>query len=109
MLPRRLRLPRAGFAVQKAGKRRISSHFSLISAPALPKKGGVAFVVSKKTAPKSVDRHLLKRRALGALAPFASQDRAVVVHARAGAPSLSYAALRAELSALAQESGLKSR
>jgi ribonuclease P protein component len=109
MLKRRLRLPRAGFSAQKAGKRLNSSHFSLIVAPALPKKAGVAVVVSAKAAPRSVDRHRLKRQALEALRPFAGGRFAVVAHARPGALGLSGAEMRAELRALARESGLKTR
>jgi ribonuclease P protein component len=109
MLKRRLRLPRAGFSAQKAGKRLNSSHFTLIVAPALSKKAGIAVVVGAKAVPRAVDRHLIKRRALEALRPFAAAGFAVVAHARAGALELSGADLRSELRALARESGLSAR
>jgi RNase P protein component len=66
-------------------------------------------VVGAKAAPRAVDRHRLKRQALDALRPFAGSRFAIVAHARAGALELPGAELRAELRALARESGLKTR
>ena len=109
MLPKRLRLPRTGFSVQKAGKRRISSRFSITTAPAAPKEGGLAVVVSVKVAPKAVDRHRLKRQVLSVLKPYATAQKAVIVHSRAGAAALPFVALQAELLALVTESGLAAR
>jgi ribonuclease P protein component len=109
MLPKRLRLPRAGFIAQKAGKRRISSHFSLSVAPALPKKAGIAVVISAKTASKAVDRHRLKRRAATILRPFASPTLAIALQARTGATALPFAKLKEELLELAAASGLQTR
>lgn len=94
-----MRLSRAHFAPQGPETRLASTHFSL-SIWEAPQKGGVAAVISKKVARLSVSRHLLKRRILAALLPYASPDRAIVVYARAKAASLPYQELRKELAEL---------
>lgn len=98
MLPKARRLTRASFAPLSAGKRAVSAHFSITWLPS--DKGRAAAVVSKKVAPKAVDRHMLKRRIIDAIAPYADQRRAFVVYARAGSPTLPYRALKGELDAL---------
>lgn len=98
MLPRRSRLSRAAFPDSRSSYRAASAHFSLIWAPA--KAGGAAAVVSKKVARRSVDRHLLKRRMLEVLRPYADPSRSLVAYAKAGSLGLPYAAVRAELEPL---------
>jgi len=99
MISRKMRLSRAHFAPQGPETRATSAHFSLSTWDA-PQKGGVAAVISKKVARLSVSRHLLKRRIMAVLAPYASSDRAIVVYARAKAASLPYSELKAELTEL---------
>ncbi|HYF29025.1 MAG TPA: ribonuclease P protein component [Candidatus Paceibacterota bacterium] len=99
MLPKRLRLSRAEFGKAAAGTRATSAHFS-VTVRRNAENGGAAAVISKKVAKKAVDRHLLKRRILEALRPEVFSDRSIIVYARAGAPTLSYAALKQELSEL---------
>lgn len=98
MLPRRSRLSRVTFPGGRTGSRAASPHFSILWGGA--KSGGAAAVVSKKVARRSVDRHLLKRRMLAVIRPFAAEGRFLVVYARAGSPSLTYKALQEELSTL---------
>lgn len=98
MLPRRSRLPRAAFPDARGAFRAASVHFSLSWAPV--KAGGAAAVVSKKVARRAVDRHLLKRRMLEVLRPYASPSRSLVAYAKAGSLGLPYAAVKAELEPL---------
>lgn len=98
MLPRRLRLSRAGFPDSRGAFRAASAHFSLAWGPA--KAGGAAAVVSKKVARRSVDRHLLKRRMLEVIRPYASPGYSLVAYAKAGSLGLTYAAVRSELEPL---------
>lgn len=99
MLSRKLRLSRAQFAPALAGKRAISAHFS-VTIRKTEHSGGCAAVISKKTAKKAVERHLLKRRILAAVKPWCSPEYSVVVFARAGSPTLSYKDLTHELHTL---------
>jgi len=97
--PRRLRLTRAAFtSTSRSRKSVVGEHFSLSVNPSL--KGGAAAVISKKVAKRSVDRHLLKRRVLEALRPHIQEKVALIVYARAGAPTLSYRELKKELESL---------
>lgn len=98
MLPRAKRLSRADFGTTLQGKRAVSAHFSVTAAPS--PEARAAAVVSKKVAKRSVDRHLLKRRILGAIAPHLHPGRSVIVYARAGSLALPYRALKDELSEL---------
>ncbi len=98
MIPRARRLPRAGFGALVRAKRLSSPHFTVSAAPT--PRGGGAVVVPKKVAPRSVDRHLLKRRALTILAPWCRPHLALVIYAKAGSPFLPFAALRNELTSL---------
>ena len=95
MLPRTKRLSRESFDTIAAGKRAISAHFSVTVRASL--EGQAAVVVSKKIAKKSVDRHLLKRRALEILAPFVRQGVSFIVYARKGSETLSFPLLEREL------------
>lgn len=99
MVPKKLRLSREEFQKAAAGKRAVSAHFS-VTARTVPEKGGIAVVISKKVAKRSVDRHLLKRRILEILRPQASPTCSFIVYARAGSPSLPFGALKEELSEL---------
>lgn len=99
MIPRTMRLSRAHFAPSGPEKRATSEHFSL-SVRESQASGGCAAVISKKTAKLSVSRHLLKRRILSVLKPWCSKDKAIIVYARAGAPTLTYQELKAELEEL---------
>lgn len=92
------RLPRAGFDALVRAKRLSSQHLSLSVAPT--KSGGCAVVVSKKVAPRSVDRHLIKRRILSVLMPLCKPDTALVVYAKAGSARLPFSTLKQELLAL---------
>lgn len=99
MLPRRSRLSRVSFPGPRAGFRGSTPHFSVVWGPS-SHGGGAAAVVSKKVARRSVDRHLLKRRMLEAMRPFALPDRFLVVYAKAGSPTLAFRALAEELQSL---------
>lgn len=98
MLSRTKRLTRATFGTVATGKRAVSAHFSVSYTHATP--GRVAAVISKKTAKKAVDRHLLKRRILAAAEPHIEPVRSFIVYARKGSPELSYQSLKKELDAL---------
>lgn len=99
MIPRTMRLSRAHFAPTGPEIRATSPHFSLSTWEA-PQKGGVAAVISKKTARFAVSRHLLKRRILAAILPYASVDQALIIYARPGASALPYQSLKQELEEL---------
>jgi ribonuclease P protein component len=98
MLPHRLRLSRATFPGGNTGKRAATAHFSMLWGAA--SHGGASAVVSKKVARRSVDRHLLKRRMLAVIEPFAAAEQFLVVYARAGSPTLSFKELQEELTTL---------
>lgn len=98
MLPRRLRLSQEGF--QPSGARRAASEHFSASLAGVEGPGSIAFVASKKVARRAVDRNRLKRRALVVLWPFVAPDRALIVYARTGSPTLSFSALADELSVL---------
>ncbi|MGH7175651.1 MAG: ribonuclease P protein component [Minisyncoccia bacterium] len=98
--PKRKRLARASFPLVASSRRRaISAHFSLTASS---QAGGYAVVVSKQVAKRSVDRHRLKRRVAEALKAFPLPP-ALVVYARAGAPSLSFQEISGELRAAVAE------
>lgn len=101
MLPRSKRLSREGFDLLTRARRVTSEHFS-ISYTEPNKIGGFGIVVSKKIAPLSVTRHLLKRQIRSILATYNHKGRAVVVFARKGAPGLSFDESKDELSRLLQ-------
>lgn len=99
MLPRKLRLPRSGFSDAQKHARVSSTHLSVTyKKNASPE--GFAVVVSKKVAPLSVKRHLLKRRILSVVRAWSEKEFACIVYARAGADKLSYTALKTELADL---------
>jgi len=98
MLPRELRLSREGFEQARGLKRAASQHFSLSYGPM--EKGGTAVVISKKAAKLAVTRHLLKRRILSVVRPYARTDRALIVHVRPGASTLPFSELKDELVSL---------
>ncbi len=99
MLPRRSRLSRASFPGPRAGFRGSTAHFSAVWGPSLH-GGGAAAVVSKKVARRSVDRHLLKRRMLEAMRPYALPGRFLVVYAKGGSTTLPFRAVAEELQTL---------
>lgn len=99
MLPRRSRLSRVSFPGPRAGFQASTPHFSAVWGPSTH-GGGAAAVVSKKVARRSVDRHLLKRRMLQAMRPFALPDRFLVVYAKGGSHTLPFRALAEELQTL---------
>lgn len=99
MPPKRLRLSREEFAAAATGRRATSAHFS-VTIRKTQQTGGVAAVISKKVAKKSVDRHFLKRRILEILRPHTFPTLSLIVYARAGAPTLPFQALKQELSEL---------
>lgn len=83
------------------GKRLIAPHFSISYTRASTKGGGqAAVVVSKKVAPKSVARHLVKRRVMAIAAPHLHKGVSFIVYARAGAAALPHRAMREELEPL---------
>jgi len=98
MIPRGRRLPRASFPALTRAKRLSSEHFGISAAPAA--RGGCAAIIPKKVVPRSVDRHLMKRRILSVLSPFFRPHVALVVYAKAGSPTLPFAALRREIEGL---------
>jgi ribonuclease P protein component len=97
MLKRPSRLSREGVTATSRGKRLTAPHFSISYAPL---GGQAAVVVSKKTARKSVDRHLLKRRVMAILAPHTGKKHSFVVYARGGAAALPFRMVKAELEPL---------
>jgi ribonuclease P protein component len=96
-LPRRLRLTRDAFE-EATRKRATSEHFTLAWGPS--RSGGLAAVISKKVAKRSVDRHLLKRRMLEIMRSHAHSGRSMVAYARKGAPTLSFKDMKRELESL---------
>ncbi len=103
MSNRRIHLSRSDFTAvssDRSAKRVNTTHFSVTTSPA---GVGCAVVVSKKVAKSSVQRHLLKRRVREAVAPFCDASSALIVYARAGAASLPYSEIVAELSSLLQQ------
>lgn len=102
MLPRTKRLRRRSFPSGRPGFRASSPHFSLVTGPSL--QGGVAVVVSKKVARRSVDRHLVKRRIISLLSPWVDSKRYLVIYAREGSVTLPYRTLAEELTSLLQSS-----
>lgn len=98
MLPKRLRLSRRQFPDTRGLKRASSLHFS-VSYGESP-EGGVAVIISKKVARLAVSRHLLKRRVLSILRPYAIENRVLVVHARADAANIPFSELKDELISL---------
>lgn len=99
MLPRKLRLSRRGFSEARGLRRAASQHLS-ISYGLAREHGGAAAVVPKKIASSSVRRHVLKRRILAGLAPYASNERVLIVHARQGAAEIPSRELAHELISL---------
>lgn len=95
MLSRRQRIPRRAFPTRPQ-HREASVSFSL----AYGKGQGVAVVVSKAVAKRSVDRHLIKRRILSIVRPFVREDRYLVIYAKKPALTLSFKALSEELTGL---------
>lgn len=98
MLSRRNRLDRGAVGELSTGKRAHVAHFSVVARPS--NEARAAAVVSKKVAKKAVDRHLVKRRMIEALKPHLRGNRSFVVYARAGAPTLSFRALKEEIDTL---------
>jgi ribonuclease P protein component len=97
MLPRFLRLGRAGFGQMRGLSRTSTPHFS-ISYSTSPAAGGTAVIVPKKVIKGAVQRHLLKRRLRAILRPWSSADRTLIVSARNGAGDLPYPEVESELS-----------
>lgn len=98
-LPRKLRVSRTVFSASpKEAKRAQTEHFSLTTTPS--EGGGLAAVVSKKVAKRSVDRHLLKRRMLEVMRPFHKENYSLIAYARGGSPSLPFKTLKAEFEEL---------
>ena len=96
MFSRWERLPRAAFSSLRSAKRRTNEHMTAL----LPAEGaGYAVVISKKTLPKAVDRHALKRKVLGALrqTPGLTLPPALILYPKASLTALSPAGLRASL------------
>ncbi len=99
MLPRSKRLIRALSAPQGPEKRLAGAFLSLSVRPS-DGRGGCAAVVPKKLAPLAVMRHKLKRRILAVLAPWCLPTRIVIVYARAGIATASFADLQEDLTGL---------
>ncbi|KND46879.1 MAG: ribonuclease P protein component [Parcubacteria bacterium C7867-004] len=99
MLPRKLRLTRAHFALHGSEKRVVSPHFSVSVRPTAV-SGGCAAVISKKVAKLSVTRHKLKRRILAVMGPWCGESRSLVVYARPGSAELGFDELSQELEGL---------
>lgn len=103
MIPRSLRLTRAGFENAKKLSRASSAHFSFSYGVAEPGLGGTAVIVAKKGVRGSVERHALKRRIRAVLRPWSSRERVLIVTARAGALELPFAEIERELSLTLQD------
>ena len=98
MLPRKNRLQRADFNHLTNGKRHSTEHFSCTQKESPVLK--VAIVVSKKTAKKSPDRHLLKRRVSAAIEENPPAPGLYNIFARKGSQLLSYHDIKTEISTL---------
>lgn len=98
MLPRRLRLSRTTFPKAGRGTRLSSLHFTLLYGPS--SDGGCSVVISKKVAPRSVDRHRIKRKMLALMRPYCLSTRYLVAYAKKDARALSSRELRTELTDL---------
>jgi ribonuclease P protein component len=93
------RLPRHSFATLRSLPRAHAEHLTLTySTNHHPY--GMAVVVSKKVAKTASGRALLKRRLRALLQPYATKSVVVVLHAKAGAPTLSFKDLKAEVDSL---------
>lgn len=103
MIPRSLRLTRAGFENAKKLSRASSAHFSFSFGPAELGLGGTAIIVAKKGVKGSVERHLLKRRIRAVVRPCSSRERVLIITARASALELPFAELERELSLTLQD------
>jgi RNase P protein component len=75
-----------------------SPSFTLVWGPS--HEGGIAAVVGKGVARRSVDRHLLKRRMITLMAPKADHTRFLIAYARGNAATLPQKAFIAEFSSL---------
>lgn len=96
-----VRLSRQDFKKLGSTKRAQSSFFFMAYTQPIPGfLGKVAVVVSKKVAPKSVDRHLFKRRVMHALRVLPKRNYSVVVTAKNGSAHLQYSDILKELTAL---------
>ncbi len=94
---RRNRLSRAVFETTlKSGKRRSSTHFSIVRSET---ESGYAVVVSKKTARLSVTRHRIKRRILEVLRTL-PLPKGLIVFPRAGVKDMGYDEMQLELTKL---------
>lgn len=98
MLPRKNRLQRPDFTLLASGKRFSTEHFSCTQKDSDTLK--VAIVVSKKTAKKSPDRHLLKRRVSAVLEQNPPPPGLYNIFARKGSQLLSYQEIKTEISTL---------
>lgn len=99
MLPRNLRLSRQGFDGMRGARTARSPHFSL-SYKELAEHAGIAVVVPKKSVRSAVRRHLMKRRLLHLLRPYAGTARALIVSVRPGAADVPFPGLKDELISL---------
>lgn len=98
MFPRTERLSRAALTTRHTTRRLASAHLSATE----PKTKGYAVIISKKTLPRAVDRHALKRRVLAALRrlPQESRPPGLILYPKASALALRGAALMNELKEL---------
>ncbi len=98
MLPRKNRLQRPDFTILATGKRFSTEHFSCTQKDSSTLK--IAIIVSKKTAKKSPDRHLLKRRVSSVLEKTPPPPGLYSIFARKGSNLLSYREIETEIKAL---------
>jgi ribonuclease P protein component len=94
MFPRAKRLARTDFPAVSRGKRLGTEHFSAVLGTS---SSGYAVIVSKSVAKSSVARHKLKRRVLEALGKAPLLPQALIVYAKKGSPTLTYAAILSEI------------
>lgn len=102
-----LRLSRGTFPKHTEGTKLQGKYLTLVWGASLP--GGCAVVVSKKVAKRSVDRHLLKRRLMHVLHPWAQDGHFMVVYAKSGSASRTFSELSEELTSLLMKTGLSVR
>jgi len=98
MLPRRNRIHRTDFSATNKEKRTTTEHFSCTRADSLTLKVGI--IISKKTAKKSTDRHLLKRRISAVVEKIKPQKAKYMIYARKGSETLTYAKIETEITKL---------
>jgi ribonuclease P protein component len=104
MLPKRRRLTRQLFPTNtRSSLVAHTEHFSLRTLPTTSGGARVSVVVSKKVAPRAVDRHTVKRRVYTVAHKETYAPGAYVFFAKAGAHTISFREVHDEILSLFSE------